>query len=51
MKVPLIELAVFENNESARRCYEAAGFTAYAESEYEMPIGNWNCTEMELQCI
>ena len=25
-----IELAVFENNESARRCYEAAGFTAYA---------------------
>ena len=46
-----IELAVFENNESARRCYEAAGFTAYAESEYKMPIGTWNCTEMELQCI
>lgn len=30
------------------RCYEAAGFTAYAESEYKMPIGTWNCTEMEL---
>lgn len=43
-----IELAVFENNESARRCYGAVGFTAYAESEYEMPIGTWNCTEMEL---
>lgn len=43
-----IELAVFENNESARRCYEAAGFTAYAESEYKMPIGTWNCTDMEL---
>lgn len=43
-----IELAVFENNESARRCYEAAGFTAYAESEYKMPIGTWNCMDMEL---
>lgn len=30
------------------RCYEAAGFTAYAESEYKMPIGTWNCTDMEL---
>ena len=29
-------------------CYEAAGFTAYAESEYKMPIGTWNCTDMEL---
>ena len=41
-----IELAVFENNESARRCYEAVGFTEYAKSEYKMPIGTWNCTEM-----
>lgn len=47
----VLELAVFENNESARRCYEAAGFTEYAESEYKMPIGTWNCTEMELHCI
>ena len=30
------------------RCYEAAGFTAYAKSEYKMPIGTWNCTDMEL---
>lgn len=30
------------------RCYEAAGFTEYAESEYKMPIGTWNCTDMEL---
>lgn len=43
-----IELAVFENNESARRCYEATGFTEYAKSEYKMPIGTWNCTDMEL---
>lgn len=43
-----IELAVFENNESARRCYEAVGFVEYAKSEYKMPIGTWNCTEMEL---
>lgn len=46
-----IELAVFENNESARRCYEAVGFTAYAKSEYKMSIGTWNCTDMELHCI
>ena len=30
------------------RCYEAAGLTAYAKSEYKMPIGTWNCTDMEL---
>lgn len=46
-----IELAVFENNESARRCYEAVGFTESAKSEYKMSIGTWNCTDMELHCI
>ena len=43
-----IDLGVFENNESARRCYEAAGFTKYAERTCRMPIGVWNCTDMEL---
>ena len=43
-----IDLGVFENNVSARRCYEAAGFTEYAKSAYEMPIGIWNCLDMEM---
>ena len=43
-----IDLGVFENNESARHCYEAAGFTEYARRECEMPIGIWICADMEL---
>ena len=43
-----IDLGVFENNESARRCYEAVGFTAYGTRECEMPIGTWRCTDMEI---
>jgi len=43
-----IDLGVFENNESARHCYEAAGFTEYARRAYRMPIGNWNCADMEI---
>ena len=43
-----IDLGVFENNESARHCYEAVGFTEYAKRICEMPIGAWNCADMEL---
>ena len=43
-----IDLGVFENNDSARHCYEAAGFTEYAQRVCEMPIGTWNCVDMEL---
>lgn len=43
-----IDLGVFENNESARHCYEAAGFTEYARRECKMPIGIWNCADMEI---
>ena len=43
-----IDLGVFENNESARRCYEAAGFTEYARRECRMPIGIWNCADLEI---
>ncbi len=43
-----IDLGVFENNESARHCYEAAGFKKYAVRECRMPIGTWNCTDMEI---
>ena len=43
-----IDLGVFENNESARHCYEAAGFTEYARRACRMPIGVWNCVDMEM---
>lgn len=43
-----IDLGVFDNNGNASHCYEAAGFKPYAASEFQMPIGTWKCTEMEL---
>ena len=46
--VSRIDLGVFENNEAARRCYEAVGFKEYSRRECRMPIGTWNCTDMEL---
>ena len=33
-----IDLGVFENNESARHCYEAAGFTEYARRECKLSL-------------
>jgi len=46
--VSRIDLGVFENNEGARRCYEAVGFREYGRRECEMPIGTWNCIDMEI---
>ena len=43
-----IDLGVFENNEGARRCYEAVGFREYGRRECEMPIGTWICIDMEI---
>ena len=43
-----IDLGVFENNESARYCYEAAGFKEYGRRKCAMPIGTWNCIDLEL---
>jgi Acetyltransferases, including N-acetylases of ribosomal proteins len=43
-----IDLGVFENNDGARHCYEAVGFTEYSKRECEMPIGTWNCIDMEI---
>lgn len=43
-----IDLGVFDNNESARHCYETVGFKAYAARECEMPIGTWKCIDMEI---
>jgi RimJ/RimL family protein N-acetyltransferase len=43
-----IDLGVFDNNESARHCYETTGFREYSRRKCEMPIGTWNCIDMEL---
>ena len=43
-----IDLGVFENNDGARYCYEAVGFKEYARRECEMPIGTWECIDMEV---
>ena len=44
-----ITLGVFTNNESARYCYESVGFRPVGKTEiYKMPIGEWECIEMEL---
>ncbi len=48
LKASRIDLGVFENNERARHCYEAAGFREYGTRECGMPIGTWNCTDMEI---
>ena len=44
-----IDLGVFENNEKAKHCYEAAGFTEYQRRRCEMPIGTWECIDMEIK--
>lgn len=43
-----IDLGVFENNESAKHCYEAVGFKEYAVRDFELPIGKWKCIDMEM---
>ncbi|MDE6851493.1 MAG: GNAT family N-acetyltransferase [Lachnospiraceae bacterium] len=44
-----ITLGVFANNDSARYCYESVGFRTVGSTEiYKMPIGDWECVEMEL---
>ena len=43
-----IDLGVFENNESAKHCYEAVGFKEYAIRDCELSIGNWKCIDMEM---
>ena len=43
-----IDLGVFENNPGARHCYEAAGFKAFGTRKSELPVGVWDCTDMEM---
>lgn len=47
-----ITLGVFANNENARYCYEAAGFQPVGKTEiYKMPVGEWECIEMEFVIV
>ena len=48
LKVSRIDLGVFENNPSAKHCYEAVGFRPYSERECALPIGTWKCIDMEI---
>ena len=43
-----ISLGVFENNPNANHLYKTMGFRAYAQRKVEMPVGTWNCIDMEL---
>ena len=43
-----IDLGVFDNNPSAKGCYEAVGFKEYQRRECNLPIGNWTCIDMEM---
>lgn len=44
-----VTLGVFVNNDSARHCYESVGFRPVGRTEtYKMPVGDWECIEMEL---
>lgn len=43
-----VDLGVFANNDSAKHCYEAVGFREFSRRECELPIGVWECIDMEL---
>ena len=43
-----IDLGVFANNDPAKRCYQAIGFREYGRRDCAMPIGVWECIDMEL---
>lgn len=43
-----IDLGVFENNPSAKHCYESLGFREYSRRKTVLPSGVWECADMEL---
>lgn len=48
LKASRITLGVFAGNPSARACYEAAGFRPAGKTFLcKMPVGEWECIEME----
>ena len=48
LKAERIDLGVFANNVSAKRCYESVGFTKFGEHIWEMPLGTWVCEDLVL---
>jgi len=46
-----ISLGVFENNPSARHCYESVGFKAIGKESYPIDEEIWECIEMERTCV
>lgn len=48
LPVRRIDLGVFADNDNARRCYEACGFKEYSRRICELPVGIWECIDMEL---
>ena len=43
-----IDLGVFAGNESAQHCYASVGFMEYSRRRCELPVGIWECIDMEL---
>ena len=48
LNVKSIDLGVFINNDSALHCYKSIGFKEYNRRKCEMPIGIWECIDMEI---
>lgn len=48
LRAKRIDLGVFTGNDSAQRCYEAVGFKEYSRRLCELPIGTWECIDMEM---
>lgn len=44
-----VDLGVFADNESAKRCYEAVGFREYQRRICELAIGKWECIDMKIK--
>jgi len=42
-----VDLGVFANNPNAQRCYEALGFREYQRRRCVLPVGEWECIDME----
>lgn len=48
LTVSTIDLGVFANNDSAYRCYSSLGFKEYGRRQCQLPIGTWECIDMEM---
>ncbi|MCM1283501.1 MAG: GNAT family N-acetyltransferase [Muribaculaceae bacterium] len=52
LRASKVTLGVFTNNDRAGYCYKSVGFQPIGKTEtYKMPVGEWECMEMELVFI